>query len=104
MSQRDFTVYAERRRYHRRIEVVLVFEHPNGRMVAEPVSFKEIGDDIVEQPTFDLSQEQGQRLMDQLWDCGLRPTEGTGSAGAMAAVQAHLADMRTLVFQSRETK
>lgn len=35
-----------------------------------------------------------QVLMDDLWNCGLRPSEGTGSAGAMQAVQGHLKDMR----------
>lgn len=53
-------------------------------------------------PTMNLHMEEAQQLMDELWRCGLRPTEGTGSAGAMAAVQAHLADMRKLVFTERE--
>lgn len=39
-----------------------------------------------------------QMLMDELWRCGLRPTEGTGSAGSLAATERHLADMRRLVF------
>ena len=43
------------------------------------------------QPTFHLKHEQAQRLMDELWNCGLRPSEGTGSAGALAAVEKHLA-------------
>jgi hypothetical protein len=50
------------------------------------------------EPSFHLSIEGAQFLMDQLWQCGLRPSEGTGSAGAMAAVQEHLKDMRKLVF------
>jgi hypothetical protein len=37
-----------------------------------------------------------QKLMDDLWDCGLRPSEGTGSAGALAAVEKHLGDMRKI--------
>ena len=49
-------------------------------------------------PTFILDNKAAQELMDDLWSCGLRPTEGTGSAGAMAAVQEHLADLRRLVF------
>ena len=50
-------------------------------------------------PAFSLSMLAGQELMDELWRCGLRPTEGTGSAGALAATQKHLEDMRTLVFK-----
>ncbi len=47
--------------------------------------------------TFGLEQAAAQALMDSLWQCGLRPSEGTGSAGAMAATQRHLEDMRQLV-------
>lgn len=51
-------------------------------------------------PCVSLSRLDGQALMDQLWDCGLRPSEGTGSAGALAAVQGHLEDMRAIVGHS----
>jgi hypothetical protein len=50
-------------------------------------------------PTLQLDQTRAQRLMDELWHCGLRPSEGTGSAGALAATQAHLKDMQTLTFK-----
>ncbi len=49
--------------------------------------------------TLTLEREQAQQLMDSLWDCGLRPSEGSGSAGALAATQRHLDDMRKLVFE-----
>ncbi len=49
-------------------------------------------------PTFRLRTEKAQQLMDDLWSCGLRPSEGTGSAGAMRATEKHLDDMRRLVF------
>jgi len=45
-----------------------------------------------------LRTQQAQTLMDDLWNAGLRPSEGSGSAGAMAAVQQHLADMRKIAF------
>jgi len=51
------------------------------------------------EPTFSLSMEAAQILMDDLWNAGLRPTEGTGSAGALAATQRHLNDMRAIVFK-----
>jgi hypothetical protein len=50
-------------------------------------------------PTLTLNPTNAQRLMDELWTCGLRPSEGTGSAGALAATQAHLKDMQTLTFK-----
>jgi len=49
--------------------------------------------------TLRLTQVQGQELIDELWQCGLRPTEGAGSAGALTATQRHLDDMRKLVFE-----
>lgn len=54
------------------------------------------------QPTFTLlSYDDAQLLMDDLWNAGLRPTEGTGSAGSLKATERHLEDMRTLVFHGR---
>lgn len=38
--------------------------------------------------------EEAQVLMDDLWKAGLRPIEGAGAAGAMAAVQEHLKDLQ----------
>lgn len=49
-----------------------------------------------------LSQKDAQVLMDDLWRCGLRPTEGRGSAGAMSATQRHLEDMRKIAFNKLE--
>lgn len=51
------------------------------------------------EPTFKLSPEATQRLMDGLWKEGFRPTEGTGSAGSLKATQEHLNDMRRIVFK-----
>jgi hypothetical protein len=55
-------------------------------------------------PSLSLTQRQAQSLMDQLWQCGLRPTEGSGSAGSLAATERHLADMRTIVSKCLKTK
>lgn len=56
---------------------------------------------LVTEPSFEMSKDVAQVLMDDLWHAGLRPTEGTGSAGALRAVERHLEDMRTLVFASQ---
>jgi len=48
-------------------------------------------------PAFSLSQEDAQVLMDSLWECGLRPAQGAGSAGQLDAVKYHLEDMRNIV-------
>lgn len=53
------------------------------------------------EPCLSLHNGSGQQLMDELWRAGLRPSEGTGSAGSLKATQDHLADMRKLVFEGR---
>lgn len=55
-------------------------------------------------PTLRLEDGAAQMLMDQLWNVGFRPTEGTGSAGSLAATQAHLNDMRRLVAHTLKLK
>ncbi len=54
------------------------------------------------EPTFSLRIDECQQLIDELWRVGLRPSEGTGSSGAMRAVENHLADMRKLSFDLYE--
>jgi hypothetical protein len=55
-------------------------------------------------PSLKLTNLQAQALMDQLWQCGLRPTEGNGSAGSLAATERHLADMRAIVSRCLKTE
>ena len=73
------------------------------KFVVKLIEWEEVKESVFQPSTnsrFSLRDEASQKLMDMLWNCGLRPTEGTGSAGAMAATQKHLEDMRTLVFKA----
>lgn len=56
------------------------------------------------EPTMALTMDAAQQLMDELWTCGIRPTEGTGSAGSLAATQRHLDDMRTIANRLLDDK
>src|SRR5688572_18998804 len=47
-------------------------------------------------PPIMLTKEAAQRLMDTLWNAGLRPRD-IGTAGHLSATQAHLNDMRRIV-------
>jgi hypothetical protein len=74
------------------------------RAFALPLQFKTVAPGafgMQPEPCMHLSLDSAQRLIDELWGAGLRPTEGTGSAGSLAATQRHLEDMRTLVFQPK---
>lgn len=68
------------------------------RRVVTQLVASTVEDSICIEPTCTITSAAAQELMDQLWQCGLRPSEGTGSAGALAATQRHLDDMRRLVF------
>ena len=46
-----------------------------------------------------LMQSDGQSLFDALWNAGYRPNGGESSIAHVAAMRAHLEDMRTLVFK-----
>lgn len=72
---------------------------PHKMWIAKPLEFVEHKEgEASGPPLISLSMTAAQHLMDRLWICGLRPSEGTGSAGALAAVERHLDDMRRLVF------
>jgi hypothetical protein len=67
--------------------------------IAKPLTLEAIKDPCASfEPTVVLSRDAAQELIDELWRCGLRPSEGSGSAGALAATERHLADMRALSF------
>jgi hypothetical protein len=49
-------------------------------------------------PTFTLRDDQVQELMDRLWDLGFRPSEGTGSAGALKQAEEHIKSLQRIAF------
>ena len=67
--------------------------------VAKSIVFEEIGEGLVAEPVLQISYGDAQRMIDSLWGAGLRPTEGAGSAGSLAATEKHLADMRKIAFK-----
>lgn len=75
----------------------------NDFAIALPVEFKTLTEEergMEVPPWLTLPVHVAQELMDELWHCGLRPTEGTGSAGSLAATQRHLEDMKTVAFHA----
>lgn len=86
--------YAQRNHATRSIDVYLYL----GNQYAQKVMFSSADPVVGSKPLFKLEDTEAQLLMDQLWDSGIRPTEGSGSAGALAATQRHLEDMRELAF------
>jgi hypothetical protein len=84
--------------WHRAVEI-LIGDH-DGRTRVKEVVLERLEEGVVQPPSFTLDHETAQTLMDDLWQCGIRPTEGAGSAGAMRATERHLEDLRSLVFKT----
>lgn len=81
-----------------RIEITIGARFPDGCFrAAKDLKFVEVIEGQIVDPTVKLTVTESQQLMDELWNCGVRPTEGAGSAGMMAATQRHLEDLRAIV-------
>ena len=72
--------------------------------VAQPLELKEHERNMPIDPFLILQIQEAQLLMDELWQCGLRPSEGTGSAGSLRATEKHLSDMRLIVMNQLDIK
>jgi hypothetical protein len=81
------------------VELAGLLRVDGAKSVAQPLTMSPVPSGGYVEAFARLSAESAQELMDDLWRCGLRPSEGGGSAGSLAATQRHLEDMRTLVFQ-----
>lgn len=74
------------------------------RIVDIVVEHRDPSDCSVRMASLLLGRENAQVLMDDLWRCGVRPTDGAGTAGSMRAVERHLEDMRALVAHYTKAK
>jgi hypothetical protein len=100
----DIQIRTERELWGRGIELLIFSVNPdNSRIsIAKPQDLVlqelEPGHHVT-QATLTLMQKHAQALMDSLWNCGLRPSEGTGSAGSLAATERHLKDMQEITMK-----
>jgi hypothetical protein len=96
-------IWANRAAWRRGFEILPVKTVDGKQFVQKSIEWREQEPHEIHDPALShvLDETAAQKLMDQLWDCGLRPTQGAGSAGALAATQKHLEDMRMLVFEVR---
>lgn len=82
------------------VEIAVFEKHPTGRvMYAERLTMRELTPgEYIGEPTMRLKNDEAQMLIDELWRCGLRPSEGSGSAGSLAATERHLKDMQAIAM------
>lgn len=88
--------------YNRKVEFVLYQGDRDDAAVATAITFVKQEPGSYQEPSFWLDMDAAQKLMDDLWWCGLRPRGAAGSVGQLAAVQAHLGDMQKIGFAALE--
>lgn len=97
--KRRIEFYAELGNYGRGVGLHVLRRSEDRLVAAKPLDFEEIPDELTTEhrlPSVFFDMASAQQLMDELWRCGLRPSEGTGSAGALAATERHLKDMQDI--------
>ena len=98
-------IAARRALFRNKIELSMVVDRVDDKanvslLAAKNVEMSHVDEGAVVDPFMVMSLETAQLLMDELWNCGLRPSEGTGSAGSLAATERHLKDMKTIAFHA----
>lgn len=103
--RRGIRVWLDHGSFDRRINVCF-YEEVEGHSyaVARLGPFEKMGPHglIPDHAIQRVDPELAQQLMNGLWECGVRPAQGQGSAGQLEATRSHLEDMRRLVFDEPE--
>jgi hypothetical protein len=82
------------------VEIAAFGRLNSGDTKTATVQWETIADTAMMKPLLAIRMEQAQVLMDDLWNAGVRPTEGAGSAGSMRAAQDHIKDLRRVAFKA----
>lgn len=100
--RKKYDIHAERANYGRSVDLFICLADSTDAaqriVAARPIEFATVDDFAAYEPCLRMNPEDAQQLMDELWRAGIRPTEGSGSAGSMVATEKHLADMRTIAL------
>ena len=94
--------YAENSIYRQSVELFATKVVDGKRFCLTTVfTQKEIEPSVMaEGPTLELSGDEAQQIMNELWRIGIRPKDGSGAIAHTEAIQGHLADMRKLAFHA----
>jgi hypothetical protein len=82
------------------IDFYIVEKGPHGsRRIARNVIMEPMEEWTSPPPApFWLTRDNAKKLMDDLWNAGIRPTERDETEGALSATKEHLKDMRDIAF------
>jgi hypothetical protein len=100
MLNYDDRVRAKAAPWANSVEIAAFGRLNGGETKIATVQWETIADNAEMKPLLTIRMEQAQVLMDDLWNAGVRPTEGAGSAGAMRAAEHHIADLRRVAFKA----
>ncbi|MCH8622513.1 hypothetical protein [Undibacterium sp. TS12] len=92
--------------WSRTIHLRLARRHKGKLHTANRVTFSETPEGQAGNPALAMQYEDAQQLLDELWACGLRPSEilaqqvtsSTNHTAVLAATERHLKDMRDMAF------
>ncbi len=100
MLGRFMEVRAEKAWFRDRVEFMVIQKLDGDRIaVGKPITMESVEPgQAFGEPTLSLRHDEAQAMMDELWRIGLRPTEGSGSAGSLAATERHLKDMQAIAM------
>jgi len=72
---------------------------------AENIQMKSVTEEnegIYIDPVMTLTKNEVQKWLDELWELGIRPSNGSGDGNTIEATKYHLEDMRSLVFKKNK--
>lgn len=101
----NMRITADRHPWSLHVELRAGVQGSDGKFqILQPVAYAEIPEGQQADPFLKLSPADAQQLLDELWRCGIRPSQEQGSTGQSAAMQKHLDDMRTIAFHTLKVK
>jgi len=95
----NIEVHAQSSPWWKGVEICIMSLERGHYYVAKPVVMEEADLCSIVEPTLKISIDAAQTLMDDLWNCGIRPTNGAGSVGQLQATERHLEDMRRIALK-----
>lgn len=83
----------------RKFDFFIWIEHSDSRRsFADNILMKEIPDGVMPEHCMSIDKQAAQQLMDELYRCGLRPTQAKKDDEALAAKNEHIGDLRHISF------
>jgi len=97
----DLEVRLNKGNWNDLVEVLVVNRTGTGRLtyVAEPLIMKEHDEPVLIRPTFTITTMEAQKLMNRLFECGIRPTREVSEDKRISALNDHIDTLRTISYK-----